>query len=84
MKSKDCCVCLAKNLSKNTIGINKKLLGEGITNFFCINCLADHLDCDVQDILDKIEEFKADGCILFERIRCLEDQYTRIMRPLPT
>lgn len=65
MKS-ECVICGEKNLPKNTIGINKKLLGEDIENFYCLNCLADYLDVMVDDLLDKIEEFKDEGCTLFE------------------
>ena len=60
--------CIARGkkcLDKDTIGINKKLLGEDITSFYCMDCLADYLGCEVQDILDKIEEFKEEGCKLF-------------------
>ena len=42
-----------------------KLIGEETKNFYCLNCLADVLDVSVQDILDKIEEFKEEGCTLF-------------------
>lgn len=61
----DCVICGKERLDKDTIGINKKLLGESIDNFYCKNCLAEYLGCNVQDILDKIEEFKEDGCRLF-------------------
>ena len=61
----NCIACGKKNLDKDTIGINKKLLGEDGKNFDCMDCLADYLGCDVQDILDKIEEFKEEGCKLF-------------------
>lgn len=61
----NCIACGKKNLDKDTIGINKKLLGEDGKNFYCMDCLADYLGCDVQDILDKIEEFKEEGCKLF-------------------
>lgn len=61
----DCVVCGKNNLEKDTIGINKKLLGIDITNFYCIECLAVFLDCTVVELLDKIEEFKEDGCTLF-------------------
>lgn len=62
----ECIVCGKKKLDKNTIGINKKLLGKGIKNFYCMNCLADYLECTVDDLNDKIEEFKDEGCTLFE------------------
>lgn len=66
MKKKfECVSCGKKDLDKNTIGINKKLLGENVEEFFCIECLAAYLDCTVQDILDKIEEFKESGCTMF-------------------
>lgn len=66
MKTINCIACDKHNLDKNTIGINKKLLGESITNYYCIDCLADYLGCSVQDLLDKIEEFKSEGCKLFK------------------
>lgn len=61
----ECVICGKQNLDKNTVGINKKLLGANIENFYCMDCLADYLECTVEDLLDKIEEFKAEGCKLF-------------------
>ena len=61
----DCVICGKKNLIKDIIGINKKLLGTDITNFYCMECLADYLGCTVDELLDKIEEFKEEGCTLF-------------------
>lgn len=67
MKMKlECLACGKKNLDKDTIGINKKLLGKEIRKFYCIDCLADYLDCTVEDLQDKIEEFKEEGCELFK------------------
>lgn len=62
----ECIVCGKKKLDKNTIGINKKLLGKEIENFYCMDCLADYLECTVDDLNDKIEEFKDERCTLFE------------------
>ena len=56
---------LTNYIKKDTIGINKKLLGKGIRNFYCMDCLADYLNCTVQDLEDKIAEFKEEGCTLF-------------------
>ena len=61
-----CVLCEKKKKKKNEIGINQKLLGEQITTFYCLDCLADYLGVSVEEILDKIEEFKEQGCKLFE------------------
>lgn len=61
----NCVMCGQENLSKDTIGINKKLLGTDIVNFYCMECLADYVGCTVDELLEKIEEFKEEGCILF-------------------
>ena len=61
-----CISCCKHDLNKDTIGINKKLLGENIINFYCMDCLADYLGTTVEDLLDKIEEFKDEGCTLFK------------------
>ena len=61
-----CVACGKQPLTKNEVGINKKLLGMTSKNFYCIECLAIFLEVEPQDILDKIEDFKNDGCKLFE------------------
>lgn len=65
-KKVSCVSCGKEALEINEIGINKKLLGEQIESFYCMDCLAEYLGVSVQDILDKIEEFKDQGCKLFE------------------
>lgn len=66
MGMKICITCGKENLSKNVIGINMKLLSDKIETFYCMDCLADYLEVTVEDIMDKIEEFKEQGCKLFE------------------
>ena len=65
MKTK-CVICGKEIREKNVLGINKKLLGEDIINFYCMNSLADYLDVTVDNLNEKIEEFKDEGCKLFE------------------
>ena len=55
MKKQKCISCNKTLENKNEIGINQKLLGEKTTVYYCLECLA-----------DKIEEFKEQGCKLFE------------------
>ncbi|MFI3253816.1 MAG: hypothetical protein R3Y63_05695 [Eubacteriales bacterium] len=66
MKKTDCVACGTPNLNKNTIGLNKKLLGVDIQNFYCIDCVAVYLDVTVDELMDKIEEYKEAGCKLFK------------------
>lgn len=61
----NCVMCGKTDLEKDTIGINKKLLGVNIQNFYCMDCLAGYLECTVDELIDKIEEFKEEGCTLF-------------------
>ena len=50
---KECVACGKKPLEKDTIGINKKMLGKDITNFYCMDCLADYLGCTVDELLEE-------------------------------
>ena len=65
MKKIPCRVFHKTPLSKNEIGINKKLIDPDTSEFFCISCLSNYLECSIDDINDKIEEFKEQGCTLF-------------------
>lgn len=67
MKKYRCISCKKYPLTKNEIGINKKLLDTD-KNFYCLDCLASYLEVDVQDILDKIEEFKDEGASFLNKI----------------
>jgi biotin operon repressor len=66
MKNIECISCGERKLSKNIIGLNIKLLGSNIENYYCLDCLAEYLEVSVDELLDKIEEFKEEGCKLFE------------------
>ena len=65
-KNYKCVACGKINLDKDTVGVNRKLLGTDVKSFYCMDCLADYLGCTSQDILEKIEEFKEEGCKLFQ------------------
>ena len=65
MDKKNCYVCGKEDLSKNEIGLTKKLLGKNSKRFYCFNCLAEYLEVDTEFLLAKVEEFKEQGCELF-------------------
>lgn len=62
----ECSSCWKTPLSKDEIGASKKLLGTDTEQLYCIDCLAAYLDVTPEDINDKIQMFKEDGCELFK------------------
>jgi hypothetical protein len=66
MEKKNCYGCGKEALNRTAIALNKKLLGRKITRFYCLNCLAEHLEATLDELLSRAEEFKVQGCKLFE------------------
>ncbi len=65
MEKKSCYECGKEILNKNEIGLSKKLLDEGLKYFYCFDCLAAYLEVDTEFLIDRIEEFKEQGCKFF-------------------
>lgn len=65
MECRACYVCGKEDLSKNEIGLAKKLLDKNTKRFYCLDCLADYLEVDTEFLLEKVEEFRTQGCTLF-------------------
>lgn len=61
----ECSSCRKKPISKDEVGVCKKLLGRSTKVFFCLSCFASYLDITVEELEEKIEEFKEEGCKLF-------------------
>ena len=61
-----CYVCGKEKISKDEIGLTKKLINKNSKQYYCLACLADYLEVTEEELLDKIEDFKAEGCKLFE------------------
>ena len=61
------CQWCEAEVSKNIAGLNRKLLAGGrkCASYYCLNCLAEYLECSVKDLEEKIEQFKSEGCKLF-------------------
>ena len=62
METKKCYVCGKTPLTKDEIGLTKKLIDKKITKFYCLSCLAEYFEVEVDELLAKIEEFKNEGC----------------------
>jgi hypothetical protein len=59
-------VCGKENLEKNEVGLNKKLFGRKVVRFNCYECLAEYLELTTEELFAKIEDFKSQGCLLFD------------------
>lgn len=64
--SKKCQFC-ENVLIKDEIGLSKKLFEHESKKgkSTCLNCMSEILECSVDDLLIKIDEFKSEGCKLF-------------------
>lgn len=60
------CLQCGKELTKDEIGLYRKLFGRGAKEFKCINCVSKYLDVPKEVLEKKICEFKQYGCSLFE------------------
>ena len=61
-----CTSCRKMPLTKDEMGASKKLLGVDTNQLYCIDCLSAYLEVTPEDILEKIQMFKEDGCELFK------------------
>lgn len=66
IEEKKCYVCGKTPLTKNEVGLTKKLIDKKATSFYCIDCLAENLEVTTEELEAKIEEFKEEGCTLFK------------------
>lgn len=62
----ECYICRKENLTRNEIGLNKKFFGKTIKAIHCMECLANYLDLTIEELEERIQEFKDSGCTLFE------------------
>jgi hypothetical protein len=63
-RRKTCCDC-GKQLSKDEVALSRKLIDADTEDFYCICCFAEYIGCTEQDLIEKIQEFKEQGCTLF-------------------
>lgn len=66
MTEKKCYVCGKTPLTKDEIGLTKKLINKKATSFYCLSCLAEYLEVTEEELLAKVEEFKNEDCTLFK------------------
>ena len=61
-----CCMKCGKTLTYDEIGIHKKMINRGATQFFCLACLAAYTGSTEERLRERIEHFRKQGCLLFQ------------------
>jgi hypothetical protein len=64
-KQTDCAYCGSENLTRDEIGLNRKIIHRQIERMMCLTCMAAYLETTEEELKEKIEEFKRRGCALF-------------------
>ncbi len=65
-KQTDCAYCGRENLTKDEIGLNRKIIHRQIERMMCLTCLSAYFEIPEEELKEKIEYFKHRGCALFE------------------
>jgi len=64
-KTIDCAYCDNESLSKDEIGLNRKIIHRQIERMLCLACMAAYFETTEEELREKIQEFKRRGCALF-------------------
>lgn len=61
------CIFCGRALTRDEQGLNKKILEGDVRRglWRCLSCMAEYLECTEDELSEKIEEFKSEGCKLF-------------------
>ena len=65
------CMQCGKELTHNEIGAHRKFINRGAEQFFCKQCLAEHLGVTPELIYELFEQFWRQGCTLVVEGRCV-------------
>ncbi len=60
----ECREC-GSGLTRDEIGLTKKLVNRGAERFLCLKCLSEHFGVSEEALKEKIVQFKEMGCTLF-------------------
>ena len=65
MTTNVCRQCYRGDLSRDEIGLSKKLLGKHTMDYLCLQCAANYFRVSEEGLKERIHMYKADGCLLF-------------------
>lgn len=60
------CIVCGNQAEKVSVSLCKKLIDRNTPKIMCLSCLSNYLETEEEDLLEKAEEFKKEGCTLFK------------------
>ena len=60
-----CHRCGRANLSRDEVGLNRKVVNRAVERFLCLSCLAAEFGESEEALLDFADRLRAQGCTLF-------------------
>lgn len=77
------CMQCGKELTHNEIGAHRKFINRGAEQFFCKQCLAEHLGVTPELIDEKIEQFvSAKYCYITHELRLHQNDRCKRFTPV--
>jgi biotin operon repressor len=65
MINNKCINCNEEKIAKDIIALNRKLISRKTKQFLCLKCLSHYLSVSEEILIDKIKQYKEEGCDLF-------------------
>ncbi len=62
------CVSCENEVVPVEMGLTKKLMGKGVTNYYCFSCLAKEFNTSVEKLKEVVKEYQRQGCSLFPKL----------------
>lgn len=59
------CMECGRELTRDEIGLHKKMINRGALQYLCITCLAAYYSTTEEHMRERIRHFREQGCTLF-------------------
>lgn len=60
------CVRCGKKLARLDVAATMKFINRGATEYYCLDCIAEHYGVPVARLREMIEYYRRQGCALFQ------------------
>ena len=60
------CITCGREITRDEMGLSRKLINRGTSEFKCLPCLATYYRVSEQRLHELIAQYRAQGCTLFD------------------